>query len=418
MAHSPDKTRRERDWRPQTRLVRGGTVRSPHGETSEALYLNSGFVYDSAEEAAARFRGEAAGFIYSRYGNPTVEMFEQRLALLEGAETCFATASGMAAVFAALACQASAGDHVVASRALFGSCYVIVTEILPRFGVETTLVDGPDLDQWRAALRPGTRCVFFETPANPTLEMIDIAAVCELAHAVGAKVIVDNVFSTPVLQRPLPLGADIVVYSGTKHIDGQGRCLGGAVLSDAAFRADLLQPFLRHTGPALSPFNAWVMLKGLETLELRVEQHCRNAEKLAAVLTRHPFVRRVLFPGLESFPQYELAQRQMSGPGTLVSFEIDGGQDDAFRLLDGLQLIDISNNLGDTKSLVTHPATTTHRTLTPEERARIGVSDGLVRLSVGLEDPDDLAEDLVQALDAASNAVTGTSRRRSGTADT
>ena len=400
-----DRAAEERRWRRQTRLVRGGIERSHHGETSEALFLNSGFVYRSAEEAAARFEGDSPGFIYSRYGNPTVEMFERRLALLEGAEACFATASGMAAVFASLISQLRAGDRVVASRALFGSCYVIITEILPRYGIETALVDGPDLDQWRDALAPGARCVFFETPANPTLELIDIAAVTELAHGAGAVVVVDNVFSTPVHQRPLELGADVVVYSGTKHIDGQGRCLGGAVLSSSAFREDVLQPFLRHTGPALSPFNAWVLLKGLETLEARVDRHCRNAEHIARALEAAPGVERVLFPGLESFPQYELARRQMSGPGTVVSFDLAGGKAAAFRLLNGLRLIDISNNLGDTKSLITHPATTTHRTLTPEERARIGVSDGLVRLSVGLEDPEDLAEDLAAALAAASGSV-------------
>ncbi len=395
----------ERRWRRQTRLVRGGLSRSHHGETSEAVFLNSGFVYRSAEEAAARFEGDSPGFIYSRYGNPTVETFERRLALLEGAEACFATASGMAAVFAALFSQLRAGDRVVASRALFGSCYVIVTEILPRFGIETVLVDGADLDQWREALAPGARCVFFETPANPTLELIDIAAVAALAHEAGAVVVVDNVFSTPVHQRPLALGADVVVYSGTKHIDGQGRCLGGAVLSSAAFREDVLQPFLRHTGPALSPFNAWVLLKGLETLEVRVDRHCRNAEAVARMLESAPGVVRVLFPGLESFPQYELARRQMTGPGTIVSFEVEGGREAAFRLLDGLRLIDISNNLGDAKSLITHPATTTHRTLAPEERARIGVGDGLVRLSVGLEDPEDLIEDLTAALAAATGSV-------------
>lgn len=390
--------RREEAWRPQTRLVRGGTRRSDHNETSEALYLNSGFCYDDAEQAEARFRGDEGGFIYSRYGNPTVAMFERRLALLEGAETCFATSSGMAAVFAALLCQLRAGDRVVAARALFGSCHFIVSELLPRYGVETVFVDGADLQQWQEALSRPTRCVFFETPANPTLELIDIAAVCELAQAAGARVVVDNVFSTPMLQRPLPLGADIVVYSGTKHIDGQGRCLGGAILCTQQFFTEELQPFVRHTGPALSPFNAWVLLKGLETLDVRVRRHCENAQAVAEWLAAQGTVRRVLFPGLASHPQYALARRQMSGASSMLSFELAGGKEAAFALLNGLKLIDISNNLGDAKSLITHPATTTHRAMGPEERQRIGVGDGLVRLSVGLEDVADLIDDLDGAL--------------------
>ena len=386
-------------WRPETRAVRGGTRRSAHGETSEAVYLTSGYVYRSAEEAEARFKGEADGFIYSRYGNPTVAMFEERMTLMEGAEACFATASGMSAVFAALACQLRTGDHVAGGRALFGSCHVILTQILPRFGIETTLVDGPDLEQWRQAIRPGTKAVFFETPANPTLELIDIQAVSELAHAVGASVIVDNVFSTPLLQKPIPLGADVVVYSGTKHIDGQGRCLGGAILSTQAFRDDRLEPFLRHTGPALSPFNAWVLLKGLETLSLRVERHCASAARIAEVLAAHPKVDRVLYPGRDDHPQAALARRQMSGGGSVVTFDVPGGREGAFRLLNGLKLVDISNNLGDAKSLVTHPATTTHRAMGPEGRAQVGIGDGMVRISVGLEAVDDIAEDLTQALD-------------------
>ena len=392
----------ERSLRPQTRLVRGGTKRSSHGETSEAIFLTSGFVYDSAQEAEARFKGEADGFIYSRYGNPTIAMFEERMALLEGAEACFATASGMAAVFASLACQLRAGQRVVAARALFGSCHFIITQILPRWGIESVLVDGPNLAQWEAALKPGAAAVFFETPANPTLELIDIATVSRLAHKAGASVIVDNVFSTPVLQRPLPLGADIVVYSATKHIDGQGRTLGGAILSTRQFYTDHLMPFVRHTGPAMSPFNAWVLLKGLETLELRVERHCRNAEKVADFLAGHGAVERVLFPGHKSHPQYDLAKRQMAGPGPLVSFDIRGGKEAAFRFLNRLELIDISNNLGDAKSLITHPATTTHRAVGPEARAQMGIGDGLVRLSVGLEDADDLIEDLTRGLDAAA----------------
>ncbi len=388
------------EWGLATRLVRGGTARSEYGETSEALFLNSGFVYENAELAESRFKGEAEGFVYSRYGNPTVRMYEERLALLEGAKACFATASGMAAVFASLMCRLKAGDRVVASRALFGSCHHIITEILPRFGVETELVDGPDLEQWQAALTPGTSCIFIETPANPTLELIDIRAVARIAHTVGAAVIVDNVFATPVLQRPFLLGADVVVYSATKHIDGQGRCLGGAVLGSEAFINETLQPFMRHTGPSLSPFNAWVMLKGLETLSLRIDRQCRSALALAQFLEDQPGIGRVLYPGLPSHPQFALAQKQMSGAGTLVTLELPGGKDEAFRFLNALQLIDISNNLGDSKSLITHPATTTHRAMGPEGRALIGVTDSMVRLSVGLEDPADLADDLLQALSA------------------
>jgi O-succinylhomoserine sulfhydrylase len=305
----------------------------------------------------------------------------------------------MAAVFASMMCQLKAGDRVVASRALFGSCSYIITQLLPRYGMETVLVDGPDLDQWRAALAPGAACVFFETPANPTLELIDIAAVSELSHAAGAKVIVDNVFSTPLLQRPLDLGADIVVYSGTKHIDGQGRCLGGVVVGSEEFRGGVLEPFMRHTGPCLSPFNAWVLLKGLETLDVRVERQCRTTARLADVLRDHAAVTRVMYPGHPEHPQYALGQRQMSGSSTLVSFDLAGGKQAAFGFMNRLELVDISNNLGDSKSLITHPGTTTHRTLSPEDRDRVGVTDGLVRLSVGLEDADDLADDLRRALD-------------------
>lgn len=390
----------QRRWRRDTRLVRGGTERSEFGETSEALFLTSGYVYDSAEEAEARFKGEDEGFIYSRYGNPTVRMFEERLALLEGAEECFATASGMAAVFASLMCQLKTGDHVVASRALFGSCHHILTQILPRFGIETTLVDGPDLDQWRAAMKPETACIFMETPANPTLELVDIAAVSEMAHAVDARVIIDNVFATPLLQQPLALGADVVVYSATKHIDGQGRTLGGAVLGSEHFIMEVLQPLMRHTGPALSPFNAWVLMKGLETLSLRVERMCANALKLAKFMTERPEIGRVLYPGLDNYPQAELARRQMKGFGSLITFELAAGGAAAFQFLNGLELIDISNNLGDAKSLITHPATTTHRAMGEEGRAAIGISDAMVRLSVGLEDPEDLMEDLDRALKA------------------
>jgi O-succinylhomoserine sulfhydrylase len=387
-------------WQPRTNLVHGGGVRSGFGETSEAIFLTSGFVYRNAELAEARFKNEEPGFVYSRFGNPTVSMFEERLALLEGAEAARATASGMAAVNAALMCQVRAGDRVVASRALFGSCRYIIEDILPRLGVATTFVDGTNLDEWRAALTAGTRCVFIETPANPTLDVIDIAAVAELAHAVGAKLIVDNVFASPILQRPLTHGAGIVVYSATKHIDGQGRCLGGAILADNAFVTDLLTPYLRHTGPALSPFNAWVLLKGLETLDLRVREHTANAGKVADFLAGHRAVRRVLYPGLADHPQHALVRRQMSGGGNLIAFEVEGDKARAFCVLNALTLINISNNLGDAKSLITHPATTTHQRLPPEERARLGIGENMLRLSVGLEDVQDIVEDLDAALAA------------------
>lgn len=389
-------------WRPATRLVRGGLRRTGFGETAEAMFLTSGFRYDSAEAAEARFKGEAEGFVYSRFGNPTVRTFEERLALLEGAEDARATASGMAAVNASLMCQLKAGDRVVAARALFGSCRYILEDILPRFGVETVLVDGTDPEQWAAALSEPTQAVFFETPANPTLELVDIAQVCGLAHAAGARVVVDNVFATPLLQRPLELGADVVVYSATKHIDGQGRCLGGAVLSDRTFIDDLLTPYLRHTGPSMSPFNAWTLQKSLETLPLRFRQHCESGHQVAHWLRADERTGRVVYPGFADFPQADLVTRQMSGSGgPIVSFELaDPGKAATFRFLNALKLIDISNNLGDAKSLVTHPATTTHQRLPVEERARLGISDGLVRLSVGLEDVEDLQEDLDQALAA------------------
>lgn len=393
-----DNSTTTRRWRPQTEMVRGGLARSGFDETSEALYLTSGYVYTSAEEAEAAFKGDKERYVYSRYANPTVSMFEERLRLLEGAEACRATASGMSAVFASLMAQVKAGDRVVASRALFGSCHYIVAELLPRYGIESVLVNGTDLKAWEAALAPGARAVFLETPSNPTLELVDIKAVSELAHAAGATVIVDNVFATPVLQRPLSLGADIVVYSATKHIDGQGRTMGGAILCSEAFIKDHLQMFYRHTGPSMSPFNAWVMVKGLETLDLRVERHCANALKVAQYLEGQSGVTRVLYPGLASHPQAKLAKRQMQGGSTLVAFEVAGGKARAFRLLNALATIDISNNLGDSKSLITHPATTTHQRLKPEERADLGIGDGLLRLSVGLEDADDLIEDLEQAL--------------------
>lgn len=389
-------------WRQATRLVRGGTLRSPFKETSEGLFLTSGYVYESAEEAERSFKGEKKRYVYSRYANPTLTMFETRLAALEGAKACVSTASGMAAVFAALASQLRAGDRVVSSRALFGSCHYIISEQLPKFGIETVMVDGTDLGQWKKALAKKTKCVFLETPSNPSLEIIDIRAVARLAHKAGASLIVDNVFASPVLQRPLELGADIVMYSATKHIDGQGRTLGGAILTnDLDFIEKSLTPFMRHTGPTLSAFNAWVLLKGLETLDLRVRQHCLNALAVAQYLSDRAGVKKVLYPGLKSHPQHALAMKQMSAGGTIVSFEIAGGKKAAFRFLNALRLIDISNNLGDAKSLTTHPATTTHQRLGPEERLKMGVTDGLVRLSVGLEDAEDLKEDLEQALRAA-----------------
>ncbi|MFM8745909.1 MAG: O-succinylhomoserine sulfhydrylase [Aestuariivirga sp.] len=389
-----------RSWGDATKLVRGGLDRSKHGETSEALFLNSGFVYDEPETAEKRFAGEDEGYVYGRYGNPTVTMFEERLALLEGAEACYALASGMASVFGALACQLTAGDHLVSSKALFGSCYQIVTSILPRFGIRTTLVDGKDLNAWKDAITPDTKCVFLETPSNPTLEAIDLEAVCGLARARGATVVVDNIFATPILQRPLAYGADVIVYSGTKHIDGQGRVLGGAIMSTRAFKNELLKPFLRHTGPSISPFNAWVLLKGLETLKLRVEAQSHAAQQVAEALQGMKGVTRVLYPHLDSHPQAALCRKQMKLGGTMVTFEVEveGGKKKAFDLLRNLAIIDISNNLGDAKSLMTHPASTTHRNLGPEARAAMGITDGMLRLSVGLEDTADLIADLKQAM--------------------
>ncbi|MEM1299647.1 MAG: O-succinylhomoserine sulfhydrylase [Pseudomonadota bacterium] len=390
--------------RPQTRAIHSGTRRSEYGETSEALYLTQGFIYPDAETAAARFAGETPegedAFIYARYGNPTVAMFEDRIAALEGAEAAFATASGMAAVHAAIMCQLKAGDHVVAARALFGSCLYIVETLCPRFGVDITLVDGTDLDQWRSAMRPETKLVFFETPSNPTLEIIDIHAVAEIAHEWGARVVIDNVFATPMFQRPLELGADVVVYSATKHIDGQGRCLGGVVLGSERFIRDEVEPYVKHTGPAMSPFNAWVMLKGMETLGVRVNAQTDSAEGIARWASGHDKVTRTLYPGLPSHPQHNLAAAQMERPGQIIALEIAGGQAGAFRFLNGLGLVGISNNLGDAKSLVTHPTTTTHQRLTEEQRIALGITPGLVRLSVGLEDPADLTNDLDRALAA------------------
>ncbi|CAN5544463.1 O-succinylhomoserine sulfhydrylase [soil metagenome] len=395
------KSRNPARWGENTRLVRGGLDRSPHGETSEALYLNSGFVYDEPETAEKRFAGEDDGYVYGRYGNPTVSMFEERLRLLEGAEACYGLASGMAAVFGALACQLKAGDHLVASKALFGSCYQVVTSILPRFGIRSTLVDGRDLDAWTSAVTPGTKCVFLETPSNPTLEVIDLQSVCDIAKNAGATVVVDNVFATPILQKPLAYGADVIVYSGTKHMDGQGRVLGGAICSTRKFKEELLKPFLRHTGPSISPFNAWVLLKGLETLKLRVAHQSAAALEIAQVLEKVSGVTRVIYPHLRTHPQADLCAKQMSAGGTMVTFEVEGGKARAFDILRHLELIDISNNLGDSKSLMTHPASTTHRNIGAEARAAMGITDGMLRLSVGLEDAPDLIGDLEGAIAAA-----------------
>ena len=382
--------------------VRGGLLRSGFEETAEAMFLTSGYVYESAADAEKAFTGDIDRYVYSRYGNPTVSMFEERLRLLEGAPACFATASGMSAVFTSLGALLGAGDRLVAARSLFGSCFVVCNEILPRWGVETVFVDGEDLAQWEEALSVPTQAVFFETPSNPMQSLVDIAAVCDLAHAAGAKVVLDNVFATPILQQGFPLGADVVVYSGTKHIDGQGRVLGGAILGGKDYIDEPVQKLMRHTGPALSPFNAWTLLKGLETLSLRVTHQNASAHRIAEFLESHPGVRWVRYPFLESHPQYDLAKRQMTGGGTVVTFELDApdgrGKERAFEVLDRLQIVDISNNLGDAKSLITHPATTTHRAMGPEGRAAIGLGDAVVRISVGLEGTDDLIADLDRAL--------------------
>jgi len=400
MAAKKDKKKQGQPWRPATRLVHEGTLRSQFGETSEAIFLNSGYVYDNAEQAERRFKGDEEGFVYSRYSNPTVDMFERRMCELEGAEAARGTASGMAAVTASLFSFLKAGDHVVSARALFGSCRYIVEDLLPRFGVETTLIDGRDLSAWEAAMRPNTRAVFFETPTNPVLELVDIEAVAKIAHKASALAVIDNVFATPMLQRPIPLGADIVVYSATKHIDGQGRCLGGVVLGTKDFIEDKLHTFLKQTGPSLSPFNAWVLLKGLETLPLRVERHGASAAAIADFLAERKDVARVFYPGRADHPQAALAKRQMAGGGPMVAFEVKGGKREAFRFMNALKIFKISNNLGDAKSLVTHPATTTHQRLKPEQRAELGIFDRNVRLSIGLEDVEDLKADLDQALRA------------------
>jgi len=387
-------------WLTATTLVHGGTTRSQHGETSEALFLTQGYVYESAEAAEARFKGEAEGFIYSRYANPTVDMFEKRMCALEGAEDARATATGMAAVSAALLCQVKAGDHVVAARALFGSCRWVVEKLMARYGVETTLVDGRDIENWKKAVRPNTKVFFLESPTNPTLEVIDIAAVATLANEIGARVVVDNVFATPLFQKPLELGAHIVVYSTTKHIDGQGRCLGGVILSDKEWIDENLHDYFRHTGPSMSPFNAWTMLKGLETLPLRVRQQTESATRIADALAGRKGVNRVIYPGRADHPQADIIAKQMSGGSTLVAIDIDGGKEAAFAFQNALEIIRISNNLGDAKSLITHPATTTHKNLAEEDRVELGIGAGTLRLSVGLEDTDDLIEDIDRALSA------------------
>jgi O-succinylhomoserine sulfhydrylase len=388
-------------YRPETRLVHSGSLRSQFGETSEALFVTQGFVYDSAEQCEARFKGEDPGYIYSRFSNPTIAMFERRMLELEGAEACRSTATGMAAVTTAILAPLRAGDHVVASKAMFGSCRYVVEDLLPRYGIQSTLVDGLDLDQWQRAMRPNTRTCFLESPTNPTLDVLDIPAIAEIAHQAGARLIVDNVFATPIWQSPLSLGADVVVYSATKHIDGQGRCLGGVILASEAFIAEHIHNFMRQTGPSISPFNAWVLLKGLETLAVRVRAQTETAGKVADALAKHPKISRLLYPGRDDHPQAAVVKKQMRAGSTLVGFEVKGGKAAAFRCLNGLKLSRISNNLGDAKSLVTHPATTTHQRLTPEARAELGISEGFIRFSAGLEHPDDLIEDLTAALEKA-----------------
>jgi O-succinylhomoserine sulfhydrylase len=390
----------EKSYRPETRLVHAGTLRSEFKETSEALFLTQGYVYDSAEECEARFAGKLPGYVYSRYSNPTLTMFEQRMAALEGAEAARATATGMAAVTTALMGLVRAGDHVVAAKALFGSCRWVIEEWLPRFGVASTLVDGTDLSAWKSAVRENTTAFFLESPTNPTLEVIDIAAVASIAHDAGAKLVVDNVFATPLYQSPLALGADCVVYSATKHIDGQGRVLGGVILGSEKFVMDHVHQVIRQTGPSLSPFNAWVLLKGLETLAVRVERQSATATAVANALAGHNKLARLTYPGRPDHPQADVIARQMKGGSTLVAFELNGGKEAAFRFLNALRLIAITNNLGDAKSLITHPTTTTHQRLTPAQRAELGIGDGLLRLSAGLEHPDDVVEDLLEALEA------------------
>ena len=387
-----------KNWRPQTRAVRGGQIRSSFDETSEALILTSGYAYPSAEEAEKTFKGESSHYQYSRFGNPTVTMFQDRLAALEGAEACLATATGMSAIFYALLALLKAGDRIVAARQLFGSCHYIINELLPKYGIKGEFVDGGDLKQWEKALSTPAQAVLFESPSNPMLDIVDVKAVCDLAHKAGATVVLDNAFATPILQRPLEFGADVVVHSATKYIDGQGRVLGGAVLGSKSYIIDKLQPITRNTGPSLSPFNAWVLVKGMETLGLRVERHCANAAKVADALASHSAIGRTLYPGRKDHPQHALAAKQMSGFGGVVTFDVKGGKEAAFKALNRLKIVDISNNLGDAKSMVTHPATTTHMRIGAEERAKLGITDGTVRISVGLEDVADIIDDLHQAL--------------------
>src|SRR4030081_2818524 len=387
-------------YRTETRLVHAGTLRSEFGETSEALFLTQGYVYESSAQAERRFKNEEPGYQYSRFSNPTVAMFEARMAALEGAEAARATATGMAAVTVAILGQLKAGDHVVAAKALFGSCRFVIEDFLPRYGISSTRVDGTDLAQWKNAVRPNTKTFFLESPTNPTLEIVDIAEVAKIAHAAGATLVVDNVFATPLFQSPLALGADCVVYSATKHIDGQGRCLGGVVLASEKFIQDNVHNLIRQTGPSISPFNAWVLLKGLETLAVRVQRQTDTAAAVAVALAEHPKISRLIYPVRPDHPQADIVHKQMRGGGTLVAFEVKGGKAGAFRFQDALKLVRISNNLGDAKSLITHPATTTHQRLTPAARAELGISDGLLRLSCGLEHPDDIVEDLLTALEA------------------
>ena len=385
-------------YKQDTYLVRGGLNRSNFKETSEALFLNSGFVYESAEQAEAIFKGEQIGFQYTRYANPTIEMFEQRLALLDGSEACFATSSGMSAVFGAMMCQLKTGDHVVSSSALFGSCRYILKEILPKFGIEVSFIDGTKIEEWKKNIKKNTKIFFFESPSNPCLEIIDIKQVCLLAKKNKITSVVDNIFASPILQQPVKFGADVIIYSGTKHIDGQGRAMGGAVCSSKKFKEDILKPFLRHTGPCISPFNAWVLLKSLETIKIRVYAQSESALQIAKELEKHKNVEKVYYPFLKSFPQYALAKKQQDKGGTMVAFKIKGKQKEAFKFINKLKIFDISNNLGDTKSLVTHPTTTTHKVLGEEDRLSLGITSNLVRLSVGLEDINDLKEDILQAL--------------------
>ncbi|WP_213740028.1 O-succinylhomoserine sulfhydrylase [Bradyrhizobium sp. dw_411] len=401
MSESTAPTSPTAHYRPETRLVHSGSLRSQFGETSEALFLTQGFVYDTAEQCEARFNGEDPGFIYSRFSNPNISMFERRMIELEGAEAARATATGMAAVTTAILAPLKAGDHVVAAKAMFGSCRYVVEDLLPRYGIQSTLVDGLDLDQWKKAMQPNTKSCFLESPTNPTLDVLDIGAIAEIAHKAGARLIVDNVFATPLWQSPLTLGADVVVYSATKHIDGQGRCLGGIILSSEAFITEHIHTFMRQTGPSMSPFNAWMLLKGLETLAVRVRAQTETAASVAEALAKHPKISRLIYPGRADHPQAALVKKQMRAGSTLVGFEVKGGKAAAFRTLNGLKLARISNNLGDAKSLVTHPATTTHQRLTPEARAELGISEGFIRFSAGLEHRDDLIEDLQAALEKA-----------------